>query len=49
MHQPGLYDDTKSTHQEQSTNNRKGPMIDYILAVDDPLAWHAQVDHLQTM
>lgn len=49
MHQPGLYESDVSatlsppSPSAQGVNSQRGPMIDYFVAVDDPLAWHEQV------
>jgi translocator assembly and maintenance protein 41 len=41
LHQPGLYADSGPASSSAQSSAR--PMIDYILAVEDPFKWHAQV------
>ncbi len=43
--QPGLYSpqEGQAAAQAQPSNQKKGPMLDFIMAVDDPSAWHKQV------
>lgn len=52
--QPGLYDGQPEASAEVPTAAAAGaagtgdrPMLDFIFAVDDPVAWHAEVsDHV---
>eukprot|EP00983_Pelagomonas_calceolata_P006482 212935-Pelagomonas_calceolata.AAC.2 len=52
LHQPGLYmpergesaiKETCEQAPQPTIPSSKGPMIDFFLAVDDPLKWHTQV------
>mmetsp|Transcript_11264 Transcript_11264/g.24264 ORF Transcript_11264/g.24264 Transcript_11264/m.24264 type:complete len:394 (-) Transcript_11264:610-1791(-) len=43
LHQPGLYNQDVSTSTSASKNiDAKGPMIDFIFAVEDSMQWHKQ-------
>jgi hypothetical protein len=41
FNQPGLYDNTSTS--SKLLGSRYAPMIDLIFAVENPIAWHAQV------